>query len=501
MHPADSRLHGFTHAQVHAFLLAVQKANQILNPLQRCLDYPDPPGSHWSPASVKAYCQYYLQSTISPAEVKTLIRGGQADELDRRLAAELNAQSTQPQSIGLLDHTYFNAFDSGSFDDRLILDAWKRAAPNSAFAYAASGFDYVAMAAKARGGAYIQDTPQSNIDAMDRLLQQADIDLQHAIALNPKITPAYVAMIKAGSMALGRVYVERAARLGLTQAPSDYAIYGMLTHAEEPKWGGSLQAMKAVDQMAQAHVKSNPLLAIIHSAEPLVVYDVCDCTGSANWSAFPVVFDNLGSTQELFAAGDAARRNGHFDLAAIYLSEGLRFVPDANVAHQHRDLAMIALHETDLVLDDATRWIQQVPDNPLGYEVRSFAYSVKGDQAHAISDLQQALVVDPGDFSALVQLSQKYSDAGEWSNALRVSDEMIRTHPEDSYSWVVRAMAQRQMNSPGLEDTARYFLTHFGNQPGQQQYATMMRAMLAELSTEQGMAPGKKVSKSHAPNR
>jgi len=486
--------HVFTPAELKTFLADVTKADLITDPLKRCVAYPDPPGSHWSPESVKAYCLYHLQSTISFDQAQELIRAGHAAELDRRLAKALQAQSTKPESVGLLDHTYFNAFSNGTFDARSTLDAWKRASPHSAFAFAASGFAYVAMAADARGGAYIQDTPQSKIDAMERLLRLADTDLQHAVALDPKVTPAYVAMINAGSMALGDTYVFKAATLGLAHAPADYAIYGLLSHAAEPKWGGSLQAMKVVTRMAQGHVKENPLLAILQTAEPLVEYDVCDCRGATNWKAFPLVFDNIGSTQELFAAGNVANSHGHFDLAVVYLSEGLRFLPGAYIARQHRDEAMSDLGETTLALDDATRWIKQAPDRPWGYDARGYAYKTLGDEPHAAADLQRAVALDPGDMFPLSQMAEMYLGSQEWDKALGVADQMVRTHADEPDGWVVRAMAQRAANRPGLADTARYFLGHFGDDPSQRQYAAMMRAMLAEQADQKPAAPGGKAA-------
>lgn len=322
----------FTPDEVHAFLEAARKAEAMADPLQRCLAYPDPPHSHWSPAATEAYCRYHTQHIISFDEAQTLIQNGQSADLDKRLAQDLQDQLTHPHSRGLLDLTYFADFDNGSFDVRSTLDAWKRASPSSAFAYAASGWGYVAMASRARGSAFIQETPQANIDAMNRLLAQADADLQRAIALNPKVTPAYVAMINAGSMALGDAYVRNAERRGLAAAPDDYAIYGLLSHAAEPKWGGSLEAMKQVTRRAVAHAGTNPLLTILLSIEPAIEYDICDCQSSARWTAYPAVFDNVSSTALLFNAGFAANRRGHYDLAAIYLSEGLRFSP-TNARH------------------------------------------------------------------------------------------------------------------------------------------------------------------------
>ena len=167
------------HKQGKKFLAAAKQAEAIKDPLQRCLAYPNPPGSHWTPVAVNAYCQYRMQPLMSFDELQALIQNGQTAEADRRFAQMLAAQSTQPNARGRLDRTFDQDFD-GSFEVREVLDAWKRGSPKSAFAYAASGFAYEKMAHKARGSGYMQDTPLSNVESMDRLLQRADADLRQA---------------------------------------------------------------------------------------------------------------------------------------------------------------------------------------------------------------------------------------------------------------------------------------------------------------------------------
>ncbi|HXE67203.1 MAG TPA: hypothetical protein VN630_09185, partial [Rhodanobacteraceae bacterium] len=48
----------FTREQTYPFLDAAKRAERITDPLQRCLAYPDPPGSHWNHDVVAAYCTY-----------------------------------------------------------------------------------------------------------------------------------------------------------------------------------------------------------------------------------------------------------------------------------------------------------------------------------------------------------------------------------------------------------------------------------------------------------
>jgi tetratricopeptide (TPR) repeat protein len=486
--PAGAR--SFATRETRDFLAAAKKAEAMADPLQRCLRYPDPPGSHWSAAAVKAYCQYYLQPVMPLADAQKLIVDGHAAELDRRLSLVLQAQLTQPDAHGLLDHTYFNDFDDGSFALRQTLDAWKRASPSSAFAYAASGEAYVAMASDARGGGFISDTPQSKIDAMDRLLQQADADLQRAVTLDPRLTPAYVAMIQAGKMSLGEKYMRDAAARGLAAAPDNYAIYGALSGALEPRWGGSLAAMARSVAQAQAHAAENPLLVIDASAEPAYRYDVCNCRSTAQWEAFPVVFDNLSSTQLMFAAGLAANRADQSDLAAIYLSEGLRFQPDNSNARMRRNYALSDYGQTGWAIDDANRWIQQWPDSAWGYSMRGYAYRVLGDAAHAAPDLEKATTLDAQNSWPLVQLGDLYmqetATPGMWDKVWDVANHLIQSHPEQVAGWRLRAKVQTYQPRPGLDDTAKEFYARFGSDPDERHAVGEMKMMVEQSQLAKG---------------
>ena len=487
----------FTQDETHAFLLAARKAEAIQDPLQRCLSYPDPPHSHWSPAAVEAYCRYHLQTIITFNEAQTLIQNGQAADLDRRLAQDLQSQLTKTESRGLLDLTYFVDFDNGSFDVRSTLDAWKRASPSSAFAYAASGWAYVAMAAKARGVAFIRDTPQENIDAMNRLLSQADSDLQRAIALNSKVTPAYVAMLTAGSLSLGDAYIRNVAKRGLAASPDDYAIYGLLSHAAEPKWGGSLQAMKQVAGAAQLHAKDNPLLTLLLSAEPAVEYDVCNCELSAQWAAYPVVFDNVSSTALLLNAGSAAGHAGHADLAAIYFSEALRFVPKNSMAHIRRSYALTSLGEAPWALEEANQQISESPQSAWGYSMRGYAYKWTGDYTHAAPDLEKAAALDPTNTFPLRQLGDIYTHTHDWDKAWDVANRSIQAHPQDAYGWILRASIQKDQPRAGLRDTIDHFLAQFGNDPNEAVPAAEMRRTLMQMNPQPGNAASASGNASH----
>lgn len=472
--------HVFTPAEVSAFLSAAANAEAITDPLKRCLAYPDPPASHWNPAAVSAYCRYRTQPIVTADEVRNLIEHGQAAELDRRLAESLQAQLTQPEARGRLDRTFFADFNDGSLDQRYLLDAWKRASPHSAFAHAASGFAYVQMAIAARGGDYASKTPQDNMDSMQRLLALADTDLQQARELEPRITPIYTAMLQAGGYGLGERYAERALHDGVQQDPANFAIYGQYIWISQPQWFGSLDDLqRAVDQSLQ-HAQQNPMLWLKQSEVAAYLANIHGWSGDPlHVENFPAVFDQAADAGPLSAAGRTAAAHGQPAMAAIYLSEAVRF--NADDASGRRQLARLAgeQNQPTLVMLHTAKLLAEHPDDPELLTLRGWASMQMGKIDDARADLVRALDKAPDSGFAMSLLGSVYVySTHEWDKGWTLSSRLIEQYPDHPEGWRLRASIQLHQPRAGLDDTLHYFILHFGNDPSQRSTVREMRSML-----------------------
>jgi tetratricopeptide (TPR) repeat protein len=451
----------FTRVEANAFLDAAKRAEAIADPLQRCLAYPDPPGSHWDHAAVVAYCRYHNQPTISFAQVRQMIQAGRGRELDRMFDAALQAQATDPDAYDRLDSIFSEDFSTASFDIRSTLDAWKRQSPDSAFAWAASGYEYERMAYAARGADLISRTPQSALDAMDRLAGQADADLKHALALNPKVTPAYRAMISLGGMALGRKYAEAAVQRGLVQDPDNLDIYDQWMWLEQPNWYGSLDAMSAVARDAQKHAHSNPMLRMLNSSRDIYRIQKCKCTDAVELSAYEGVLDKLGGWRDLKDAGYTAKDANDPPAMTIYLSESLRFNPDQHDTRIDRIYDLVDFDRVQWAIDEANRLIAASPDDEYSIKARGWAYLIGNDLPHARKDFETAERLNPSDGWVLAQLGGLYIGSKQWDKAWDIADRMIQKAPQDVRGWSMRAAIQMQQPRPGLKETEDYLESHF----------------------------------------
>lgn len=472
--------------QANTFLLGAMRAETIKDPLQRCLAYPDPPSSHWDHEAVVAYCHYRYQPIITLAQAKNLIHGGHGAQLDKLFARTLREQLSDPSARGRLDRTFYADFNNGSVALRHVLDAWKRQSPRSAFAYAASGTAYMQMAFEARGYAYIADTPQRNIDAMDRLAKRADADLRKAVQLDPRITPAYRAMVMLGGLSFPRAYGLRAAKRGLEVAPDNYSIYGQALWLEQPKWGGSLADMAALSRQAGQHAKDNPLLALLAGEVTFYRIENSSCSDAEQVSDYIAALDQFGGLCPLRSAGEAANRIADFPAMLIYLSEYLRFDSNADDIRLERISGLVSFGKTQWAIADADKVIAKSPKNRHAFDARGLAYQEEADLHRAEHDFKTALRLDASDQWALEHLVGIYMTKRQWDKAWGMANHMIQMDPQNPSGWMMRAQIEQAQPRPGLRGTMAYMASHFGNSPG-------LAGFIAHL---QSVAPRREMMKS-----
>lgn len=471
----------YTPQQITDFLAAAKSAESINDPVQRCLAYPDVPGSHWDPAVVRAYCHYRYQPLVTLDDIRELISSGRADELDRRMQDALTAQKTDPLARSRLDLSYQRAIKSNVEDLRPLLDAWKRASPKSAFAYAASGYLSVRVALDDRGEDYVSRTASARLQKMREQLAFAEADLNQAIALNPQVTPIYAALIQGANIGESHDYAKHVIDQAMTVNPANFSIYESAMQTEEPRWGGSLESMQALVDKALGHAKENPLLALFQAEVDFYQINQCKCGEARQVALYTAIFEQPSTSAHLWTAGDTAVDADVTPVALVMLSETLRFNPWATRGRMQRSMSLTRFGDAPWALKDADQAIKEEPTDAAGYKARALALESMHDYPRAEAALKQAIPRDASDFWSLVELGNIYAyHTHEWDKAWTTSDEAIRKFPDVPYGWILRAKVQMEQPHPGLETTYREFSRRFGNDPAQREAAETMRAALAQ---------------------
>jgi hypothetical protein len=319
-----------------------------------------------------------MQTLMPYEKVKALIESGKAAQLDAYLSEVAKKQLAQGESAGLLDRIYFSYFADTSPQTHALIEAWKRQRPKSAFALTAIGRYEVDMGWRARGGQYTKDTPAENFQRMDQWFKLARRDLDQAVALDRRVLPAYSGMISIARAHGDRDYEREASGKGLAVDPANYSIYSQLMAMAEPRWGGSLDEMKQIAALAQAHAKDNGLLMMLLPwADAYKAKLVnCDCADPA---AYRRILDQMPTGELLNGAAYAVDSANKADLAVVYESEVIRFYPWADEAKAMRMRHLIKFGEKGWSKVDADELSAKPDLNRRSLEAMNNVYMTVGD--------------------------------------------------------------------------------------------------------------------------
>lgn len=251
----------------HAYLQAAHEADRIVDPLARCLAFPDLPGTHWPREQTAAHCRTHHAPHLAPAEVLRLIEQGEVDALERQVHAYEDAHQ-DPDDRDETIHVFYGALADAAEGDRATA-RWLRSAPHSPRALTARAAYLVAEAQKARGRHYIADTPPEALRRMATLLAEAKPLYEEAARVAPsglhaRLLAQSAAMLSGERRRMDAAFEEARA----IDAGCEFLASVRMTSLR-PRWGGSYPEMEAYADSLKALVSSRPRIAQ-QFVEPMV---------------------------------------------------------------------------------------------------------------------------------------------------------------------------------------------------------------------------------------
>ncbi len=472
---------GQTTTEYHAFMAAVREADKIPDALQRCLRFPDLPGSHWNRETTAAYCQLRNHITLQLSDIEAMLQKKQADQIDRIFTGYLDSQLHDPRQPGKLDAAFYAAgFDKANEGTRKIIDAWKQQAPDSAFALAASGMQYLDAAQQARGDDWVINLRDDQVIGMRRQLTSAHQDLERAVALLPTLTTAYQSMIYVGALEGDDEYMNRAARRGLAVDPSNFAIRSQMMNQAQPKWGGAFGGEREQQREAEQLIERNPLLRMVVGMPDVNRLTSSDSPQESNEAAQiqSAADSNLTYLDLKYLAGEVY--DGAPVLAIELYSEILRFQPRAPDVLQWHAQEMVRLGDASGAIDSLVLAARRFPDDSaIGTKLGSI-YASTGHAREAEAAFLAVLQRDPNYERAMAELGDLYNHAGHQpEKAEALADLLISRYPDLPDGYILRACHQMDHNLEGRYETIHYFIDHFGDRSDFKSQVAEMRAYLA----------------------
>jgi len=238
------------------FLVKARAADAIADPLQRCLAYPDVPGNQWPAQAAAQHCDWNFGPVPSLAQVRQLLDAKDVQGLEQRYA-QLQALHQGHADFSERIHKAIDIFDS-SYDAGSLSKRWLELAPDSPYALAARGTFYMHMGWAARGTKWMSETPKEQVEQMQAHFAKAVELLQAALKKEPRLMPAHAALVNIG--ANGELDEEAVFAAAVKADPGCTELMEERMRALEPRWGGSYEAMAALDHQLEPMLAMRPLL-------------------------------------------------------------------------------------------------------------------------------------------------------------------------------------------------------------------------------------------------
>lgn len=467
----------------------IQAAERIADLRERCLAYPNAPWLQWPPKTVAAFCEQLAKPRLSAAEMISALEEGRAAPLEEAFQSYFDENFSPPRKHTILTNAIRTAFYNTAPDTEKIVQKWVALAPKSAFALVARGYYYFAAAQEARGTDYLRNTPRENVQLMRSFLDKASADFTEALSINPRLISAYCGLIKVAQLGGDRALAERSAQSGLELDPADSRIYLDWASASEPRWGGSMQQLIAIAELARRHVDENPVLGLVvakPSGYPGTVFEN-NGDDAAALQIFEHAVSEAPSGDYLSRAGKAANATQQNDKALWYLSQAHRFIG--------QDVSNVSIRAHLLARLGHADWAKESLANvPLAGErdlelARAFWGLKMMPEAERI--YQNFLERDPRDKYVLASLGMIYLQPPiRHDKAQPVIDRLLSAHPTYARGWLLNAVDKPAAECH--ESLRKYLALVDEKDPYEKNDVAMAKKRIAELEKGDGDASNKR---------
>jgi hypothetical protein len=156
---------------------------------------------------------------------------------------------------------FINSLSQGA-DPKFLkgLNTWISHSPQSALPYLVRAKYYTNTAWLIRGPDFGDAVPGQHMRAFEEFLRRAEDDARRSIALDPNIPWSYFLLLEISGGRADSQQLDQVLRDAVERFPDYYELYRIRLHYLQPKWGGSVDAMKQfVNQYAGSAPRSSPL--------------------------------------------------------------------------------------------------------------------------------------------------------------------------------------------------------------------------------------------------
>jgi tetratricopeptide (TPR) repeat protein len=438
------------------YLSAVLTAEALQDPLARCLAYPALPGNEWLKGLVEALCALVPPEGSLDAWQAALKQPGGGAELDRRFAALNDAHYNDPNQKDRI----FRAYDNFDASDQAaaVAEEWVRQSPESIHAHTARAWQLIRSGWQARGPKLMRQTPGENVRRMEEAFARAISDVAFAVKQDPKYLPACDRLLTIGANGNDALQ-QLGSNLCFSADPSSYRVMRSLLWAAQPKWGGSLEEMRALVAIAREQEAKNPALAEFRGAQ--AGYESAEDFSDNHFVRTGPALERISRLSPV-RLQDTSRALINLDRAwdaIVYASQAIRFHPDDGKAYYDRANALRKLNAYELAIEDARRAkaLEKIPDGWADLELTISLYAL-GRHKEAREEALEAMSYPATRGDANRFLCSTYLYTHQLDEMAECTEKFIVDFPGDDEAWRLRAVAYKDAGNPKMYDAVDDFL-------------------------------------------
>ena len=259
--------------------------------------------------------------------------------------------------------TAYASFDIEDLSYEMLFNAWVEETPDSYQSYLARAVYYYRLGWDSRGAKWTSETKEEQINEMEQYFGKALNDIAVALKINHQSMLAYFMLIGITNAQGRDDESAMVVRKALNINPASYKVRSYYLKFLAPRWGGTVEQMKAFIDESLIHVQKNPKLSLL---EGFLYSEVGD----------------MQSTVKKYSTADKL-----YTKALTYGDNHEVFWKRAKSSYRQKN--------DRAALEDINRAIELYSDNADYYYWRSKIYGVLKKYQKASSDIERAAKLKP----------------------------------------------------------------------------------------------------------
>lgn len=459
-------------------LLSIRTADEIPDPYRRCMSYPNARRTHWSAEIIEVFCSDTFTVYPAPSQVYSWIEDENKSKLNEIFNGIVEAYFSGQAPEGALRFVYYDNFNYSTEEADRLTSLWIKLSPESAHAQAARGLHLMRSGIEARGEKVISKAASENLQRMRDQLSRAREHLETAIQYDPRIMPAYAALITVAQYMGDRKLADSVYENALAIDDKNYHVRYAFLKQLRPRWGGSHEEMDDVVEGAEAFLSENPRLsklrAIALGSRGWHLYFLggeVDHRITMNWFEKGLQYAPSVEVMDTAAHTAANDLNDHLRAVELY-SQILRFNPANARILKLRAYSIARLGQTDWAMAEYRRILELTPNDR--WVLRDYAWLLEksGNKEAAAARLVQLHALDPSDWWVTWKLAKVYLyEQRRFELAQPMVEQLLETDPENGAAWLLRVDLLQNTGEPGLREAIQQFVRYADPSVEEQQIA------------------------------